>query len=188
MKKIFLYFLITFLVIGCSEEKKTNNVKEENKYVKIELMKKLSDIDEIKIKENMEKMIDGENFDISMLMLFYSSIGTHLLYCDVMLEINLELDEQKKSEKLKDLYLKQSDDECKIKREIYEKYNYMYQTIINTNSRIPYFHFDVKEEFSKGKSSIGIFPTKKECEYYANLFREKNIGLTSGCKEGFSQI
>ena len=188
MKKIFLYFLITFLVIGCSEEKKTNNVKEERKYVKTELMKKLGDIDEIKIKENIKKMVDGENVDISMLMLFYTSIGTQLLYCDTMLEINSELDEQKKNEKLKDLYLKQSDDECKIKREIYEKYNYMYQTIINTNSKISYFHFDVKKEFSEGNSSIGIFPTKKECEYYANLFREKNIGLTSGCKEGFSQI
>ena len=41
--------------------------------------------------------------------------------------------------------------------------------------------------YAEGKSSIGIFPTKKECEYYANLFREKNIGLTSSCKEGFSQ-
>ena len=186
MKKIFLYFLITFLVIGCSEEKKTNNVKEENKYVKIELMKKLSDIDEIKIKENMEKMVDGENVDISMLMLFYSSIGTHLLYCDVMLEINSELDEQKKSEKLKDLYLKQSDDECNLYREIYERYNYIYYSIIKTNSKISYFHFDLKEEFSDNNESIGIFPTKKECEYYANLFREKNIGLTSGCKEGIS--
>ena len=52
--------------------------------------------------------------------------------------------------------------------------------------KLKYFYFKLKEEGSESSESIGIFPTKKECEYYSNLFRSKNIGLTSNCKKGFS--
>ena len=186
MKKLVLFILLSFLLVGCSEEKKTDIVKKENKYVNIDLMKKLSAIDEINLEKDIKRMGDGKTVDLSMLMLFYVSNGTRLIYCDAMLEIKKEIDEDAKKDKLKDLYLKQSDDECNLYREIYDKYNYIYYSIIKTNSKISYFHFDLKEEFSDNNESIGIFPTKKECEYYANLFREKNIGLTSGCKEGIS--
>ena len=119
MKKLVLFILLSFLLVGCSEEKKTDTVKKENKYVNIDLMKKLSAIDEINLEKDIKKMGDGKTVDLSMLMLFYVSNGTRLLYCDAMLEIKKEIDEDTKKDKLKDLYLKQSDDECKIKREIY---------------------------------------------------------------------
>ena len=121
-----------------------------------------------------------------MLMLFYTQTGTSMIYCDAMLDINLESDLKKKEEMYKDLYLKQSEEECKIHTEIYEKYNYMYLKIIDNNSIPNYFYFDLKKDGEESNSSIGIFPSKKECEYYSNLFREKNIGLTSNCKKGFS--
>ena len=54
MKRLVLFILLSFLLVGCSEEKKTDTVKKENKYVNIDLMKKLSAIDEI----NLEKVTE----------------------------------------------------------------------------------------------------------------------------------
>ena len=188
MKKLSLYiFLGLFFLSSCSEGKKQNKeIKEENKYLKSSVMEKLGKIDEIHMEEMMDKLFKGEIDNLSMLILFYSHTGTRMIYCDVMFDINLEPDPKKKDEMYKDLYLKQSEEECKIYREIFEKYNFMYQKIIDSNLVPIYFYFDLKEGGSESNSSIGIFPTKKECEYYSNLFREKNIGLTSNCKKGFS--
>ena len=188
MKKLFLYvFLGLFFLSSCSEEKQqSKEIKEENKYLKSSVMEKLGKIDEIHMEEMMDKLIKREIDNISMLTLFYTQTGTSMIYCDAMLDINLESDLKKKEEMYKDLYLKQTEEECKIHTEIYEKYNYMYLKIIDNNSIPTYFYFDLKEDGEESNSSIGIFPTKKECEYYSNLFREKNIGLTGNCKKGFS--
>jgi len=180
MKKLSLYiFLVLIFLSSCSEEKKqTKEIKEENKYLKSSMMKKLGNIDQIYMEEMMDKLVKGEIDDLSLLMMFYTHTGTSMIVCDAMVEVYSKTDSK--------IRTKQSEEECKIYREIYEKYNSMYQKIIDTNSIPAYFYFDLKEDGSESNSSIGIFPTKKECEYYSNLFREKNIGLTSNCKKGFS--
>ena len=181
MKKLLAIVVLGLLLASCSEEKKeSKKIVKENKYLKTSISKKLGDLDKIYMKEMIDKQLKGEIDDLPMLMMFYVNTGISLGYCDAMIKISLETDLKKKDEMYKDLYLKPSKEECKVYREIYEKYNYMYQKIIDTNSIPIYFYF-------KGNnSSIGIFPTKKECEYYTNLFREKNIGLTSNCKKGYN--
>ena len=190
MKKLLGVLVLGLLLTSCSEEKKqSKEIKEENKYLKSSMTKKLGDIDKIYMKEIVDKQIKGEIDGLPMLMMFYMGTGVQMIYCDAMAEISLETDSKKKDEMYKDLYLKQSEEECKIYREIYEKYNSMYQKIIDTNSIPVYFYFELGEGGegdSASKSDVGIFPTKKECEYYSNLFREKDIGLTSNCKKGFT--
>ena len=180
MKKLSLYiFLGLIFLSSCSEEKKqSKEIKEENKYLKSSMMEKLGNIDQIYMEEMMDKLVKGEINDLSLLMMFYTHTGTSMIVCDAMVEVYSKTDPK--------IRTKQSEEECKIYTEIYEKYNYMYLKIIDTNSIPIYFHFDLKEHGEESSSSIGIFPTKKECEYYSNLFREKNIGLTSNCKKGFS--
>jgi hypothetical protein len=188
MKKLLGIVVLALIFLNsCSEEKKQSKEnKEENKYLKVSISKKLSKLDEIHMEEMMKKLMNDEIDDLSTLMMFYVGTGTKMLYCEAMAEIKLETDLNKKEEKYKQLYLKSAEEECKIYKEIYEKYNSIYLTIINTNSIPAYFYFKLKEEGSESSESIGIFPTKKECEYYSNLFRSKNIGLTSNCKKGFS--
>ena len=182
MKKLFLYFLSSLLLVGCSEEKKTDSIRKASKYLKADIMKELSKLDEINMDKMINNSIEGSGGSITLLMLFYTSIGTTLTYCEAIAGINKEMDE-----KNKDPDLKINDDECKIYTEIYEKYNSMYLKAINSNSIPKYYFFELKYPIEANQESVGIFPTKKECEYYANLFREKNIGLTSSCKKGFSQ-
>ena len=190
MKKLLGILVLGLLLTSCSEEKKqSKEIKEENKYLKSSMTKKLGDIDKIYMKEIIDKQLKGEIDGFPMLMMFYMDTGIHMIYCDAMAKISLETDSKKKDEMYKDLYLKQSEEECKVYREIYEKYNSMYQKIIDTNSIPVYFYFELGEGGegdSASKSDVGIFPTKKECEYYSNLFREKDIGLTSNCKKGFT--
>ena len=113
-------------------------------------MEKLRKIDEIHMEEMMDKLFKREIDNITMLMLFYTQTGTSMIYCDAMLDINLESDLKKKEEMYKDLYLKQSEEECKIHTEIYEKYNYMYLKIIDNNSIPNYFYFDLKKMAKRG--------------------------------------
>ncbi len=185
MKKLVLLIILSCSLVGCSEEKKTDTVEKENKYLKSSIMKELSKIDEI----NMEKMVSNSiesKGPITLLMLFYTTIGTKMIYCEAIAGINKEMDEKIKEEKTKDLYLKLDDNECKIYTEIYDKYNFMFLNAINTNSTPNYFYFELQYPTESTQESIGIFPTKDECEYYSSLFRSKNIGLTGSCKKGFS--
>ena len=187
MKKLLGIMVLGLMLASCSEEKKqSKKIVKENKYLKTSIVEKLGDLDKIYMKEMIDKQLKGEIDGLPMLMMFYMTTGTRIIYCDAMAKISLETDPKKKDEMYKDLYLKQSEEECKVYREIYEKYNSMYQKIIDTNSIPDYFYFELREEGSESDSSIGIFPTKKECEYYSNLFREKDIGLTSNCKKGFT--
>ena len=57
MKRLVLFILLSFLLVGCSEEKKTDTVKKENKYVNIDLMKKLSAIDEINLEKDIKTLL-----------------------------------------------------------------------------------------------------------------------------------
>ena len=182
MRTFAVYFMFIFLMSGCSEEKKqSKEIKEENQYLKKSIVEKLGNIDQIHMEEKINKLSKGEIDDLSFLMMFYMHTGTSMIMCDAMSKVYLETDPAKKK-----LGTKQSETECGIYQEIYEKYNPMYLKIVNTNLIPVYYYFDLQKYGNENNSSIGIFPTKNECEDYSNLFRTQKIGLTSNCKKGFS--
>ena len=105
----------------------------------------------------MEKMVSNSiesKGPITLLMLFYTTIGTKMIYCEAIAGINKEMDEKIKEEKTKDLYLKLDEDECKIYTEIYDKYNFMFLNAINTNSTPNYFYFELQYPTESTQESI----------------------------------
>ena len=136
------------------------------------MTKKLGDIDKIYMKEIIDKQFKGEIDGFPMLMMFYMTTGTRIIYCDAMAKISLETDPKKKDEMYKDLYLKQSEEECKVYREIYEKYNSMYQKIIDTNLYIDIYNL-IDE--SNSDSDIENENIKKNTTTLNNLKSNINI-------------
>ncbi len=60
MKKTIVIIILGLLLTSCSEEKKqSKEIKEENKYLKSSMTKKLGDIDKIYMEEIVDKQIKG---------------------------------------------------------------------------------------------------------------------------------
>ena len=113
--------------------------------------------------------------------LMYMEFGTKLITCEIMKGIQEDLNTSDETSKTVSNLRKG----CEVYTEIFEKYNSMYTTAVETQT-IPTFYFFQSKEIGSGELSldtIGMFPTLDECKYYLNIFMEKELSLVGKCKK-----
>ena len=187
MKKLLLIIILGLLLVSCSEDntqKSKSKPSESNKYVNIEIISKLLEIQ--LNKENINKNTSPEEF-LNMFPLIsnlYSAHGGRVLFCSIW-DKTMETMEQsnKSTDVLKDMNDK-TNKKCKIYRELFNKYDPVYKEIANTGKIIPYYYFNFKDADDEDNSTntIGLFKTKEECLSYSNIFQKKLEYYTSDCQ------
>ena len=182
LKKINIYppdsSLVDY-VLG-NKPKNTNVGKNDifSKYLDKKLFKELGDISTIEVK-NVKF-----NEDIVLPVMMYANTISALTACDIIVKVYDEY----KNEKQENLsnFNKNKDkkiEECKLVKEIYEKYKYMYELTVK-NKKIPNFYYlpITTNDSEKKVEFLGMFPTMKECQYYSDIFKNKDIYLIGNCK------
>ena len=187
MKKLLLIIILGLLLVSCSEDntqKSKSKPSESNKYVNIEIISKLLEIQ--LNKENINKNTSSEEF-LNMFPLIsnlYSEHGGRVLFCSIW-DKTMETMEQsnKSTDVLKDMNDK-TNKKCKIYRELFNKYDPVYKEIANTGKIIPYYYFSFKDADDEENitNTIGLFKTKEECLSYSNIFQKKLEYYTSDCQ------
>ena len=187
MKKLSLYIFLVLMSVSCSEDntqKSKSKPSESNKYVNIEIISKLLEIQ--LNKENINKNTSPEEF-LNMFPLIsnlYSAHGGRVLFCSIW-DKTMETMEQsnKSTDVLKDMNDK-TNKKCKIYRELFNKYDPVYKEIANTGKIIPYYYFNFKDADDEDNitNTIGLFKTKEECLSYSNIFQKKLEYYTSDCQ------
>ena len=164
MKKL-LSILVLSLLLGCSE----NEPKEEKTY-----KSKYDVLDVSKFKE-----LETNIRPMGILSYTYSSVVTQQDICDIY---ENTLNESKSKELLKEFWTSQFE-ECKFKRKLYEEVISNFKSINSTNANT-YFYFKYSDEFSETSlfNILGIFSNLNECNKFKEEFLDKEIGLTSKCK------
>lgn len=182
LKKINIYPPDTSLVdyVLGNKPKNTNVSKNDiySKYLDKKLFKELGDISTIEVK-NLKF-----NEDIVLPVMMYANTISALTACDIIVKVYDEY----KNEKLENLsnFNTNKDkkiEECKLVKEIYEKYKYMYELTVK-NKKIPNFYYlpITTNDSEKKVEFLGMFPTMKECQYYSDIFKNKDIYLIGNCK------
>ena len=113
----------------------------------------------------------------------YMGFGTKMMSCEIWKGILEEPNTSDEASKiLADLDLRKG---CEVYTEIFEKYNSMYITAVETQT-IPTFYFFQSKEIGSEEfdlDTIGMFPTLDECKHYLNIFMEKELSLVGKCKK-----
>ena len=189
MKKLSLYvFLVLFaLLTSCSdkeEKKEASKRKAEttetmSKYMDGDLIMKLAELQ----KNERDKTLETPSSNIVLMSLMYMKFGTKMMSCEIWKGILEEPNTSDEASKiLSDLDLRK---ECEVYTEIFEKYNSMYITAVETQT-IPTFYFFQSKEIGSEEldlDTIGMFPTLDECKHYLNIFMEKELSLVGKCKK-----
>jgi len=174
-------------LVSCSEDntqKSKSKPSESNKYVNIEIISKLLEIQ--LNKENINKNTSPEEFlnKFPLISNLYSAHGGRVLFCSIW-DKTMETMEQsnKSTDVLKDMNDK-TNKKCKIYRELFNKYDPVYKEIANTGKIIPYYYFSFKDADDEENitNTIGLFKTKEECLSYSNIFQKKLEYYTSDCQ------
>ena len=189
MKKISLYvFLVLFaLLTSCSDKeekkeaakRKAETTETMSKYMDGDLIMKLAELQ----KNERDKTLETPSSNIVIISLMYMGFGTKMISCEIMKGILEEPNTSDETSKiLSDLDLRK---ECEVYTEIFEKYNSMYITAVETQTIPTFYFFRSKEIGSEGFDfdTIGMFPTLDECKHYLNIFMEKELSLVGKCKK-----
>ena len=187
MKKLPLYvFLVLFaLLTSCSDKeekkeaakRKAETTEKMSKYMDGDLITKLTKLQT----SQRDKTLETPSSNIVIISLMYMGFGTKMMSCEIwkgILEEPNTSDETSKT--LSNLWK-----ECEVYTEIFEKYNSMYITAVETQT-IPTFYFFQSKEIGSEEfdlDTIGMFPTLDECKHYLNIFMEKELSLVGKCKK-----
>ena len=189
MKKLSLYvFLVLFVLLASCSDKEEKKEAAKKKAETTETMSKYMDGDLIMEltkhqKNKPDKTLEKPDSNIVIISLMYMSFGNKMIFCEIMkgaMEESNTSDEASKI--LSDLDLRKG---CEVYTEIFEKYNSMYITAVETQT-IPTFYFFQSKEIGSEEldfDTIGMFPTLDECKHYLNIFMEKELSLVGKCKK-----
>ena len=187
MKKLFLYvFLVLFVLLTSCSDKEEKKEASKRKAETTEIMSKYMDGDLItkltKLQKNKrDKTLETPSSNIVLMSLMYMKFGNKMIFCETMkgaLEDTKIADEPSKT-------LSNLMKGCEVYTEIFEKYNSMYTTAVETQT-IPTFYFFQSKEIGSAEldlDTIGMFPTLDECKHYLNIFMEKELSLVGKCKK-----
>ena len=189
MKKLSLYvFLVLFVLLASCSDKEEKKEAAKKKAETTETMSKYMDGDLImelaKLQKNKpDKTLEKPDSNIVIISLMYMGFGTKMMSCEIWKGILEEPNTSDEASKiLSDLDLRKG---CEVYTEIFEKYNSMYITAVETQT-IPTFYFFQSKEIGSEEfdlDTIGMFPTLDECKHYLNIFMEKELSLVGKCKK-----
>jgi uncharacterized protein YceK len=168
MKNIFLLIAITLLITGCNE-RESKEANEESVY------KSKYDIVDTSKFENQKSKIDP----YGILDITYAVIVSQQGICDI-LENTFKESENK--DLLKEYMMPQLE-KCKFYREVYKKVIPNFESV-NLDNANKYYYFNYSDENSDTTFSniIGIFSNIDNCNKAKEEFLDKEMGLTSKCK------
>ena len=135
--------------------------------------------------KDIKKFVENKSFEMASLPSMYMNLNSKIMYCGIMKDVMREAFSREEVQdntfyKKRDLEIKT---ECPIYNEIYNKYLYMYEEAVKSQ-RIPiFYYFESASSGSEFSEDVGMFPAMEECNYYANLFLEKEISLVGKCKK-----
>jgi len=167
MRKIIVIFFL-FLLLSCNE-RESKEANEESSY------KSKYDIVDISKFENQNSKTDP----YGILDITYAVIVSQQGICDI-LENTFKESENK--DLLKEYMMPQLE-KCKFYREVYKKVIPNFESV-NLNNANKYYYFNYSDDNSETSFSnvIGIFSNTDNCNKAKEEFLDKEMGLTSKCK------
>ena len=164
MKNIFLLIAITLLITGCNERESNEKSSYKSKYDIVDTSK-------------FENVNSGSSY--GMLKMTYVVIVAKQEYCDGVDDI---ANENKDNKELISIMLSMRN-ECKFYREVYKKVMPNFESV-NLDNANKYYYFNYSDENSETSFSnvIGIFSDIDNCNKAQEEFLDKEMGLTSKCK------
>ena len=163
MRKIIVIFFL-FLLLSCNERESNEKSSYKSKYDIVDTSK-------------FENVNSGSSY--GMLKMTYVVIVAKQEYCDGVDDIANENKDNKEFISIIGSML----NECKFYREVYKKVISNFESV-NLDTANKYYYFNYSDENSETSFSnvIGIFSDIDNCNKAKEEFLDKEMGLTSKCK------
>ncbi len=163
MRKILIIFFL-FLLSSCNERESNEKSSYKSKYDILDTSK-------------FESVNSGSSY--GMLKMTYAVIVAKQEYCDGVDGVFKENEDNKE---LISIMLSMKN-ECKFYREVYKKVMPNFESV-NLDNANKYYYFNYSDENSETSFAnvIGIFSDNNNCNKAKEEFLDKEMGLTSKCK------